>query len=324
VVFVGDFFQLPPVSKFGQNARFAFQSETWRVLNPLVCYLTEQHRQEDEVFLELLSAMRRDEMNEAHIETLNSRIQHVDHSETKEITKLFSHNDDVDTLNLLELGKMSGQEKHFYMTSTGRDALVAGLKKGCLSPEELVLKRNAVVMFTKNSQTNHYVNGTLGRVVSFDAGSGYPIVEVKSGRHITVEPAEWSVEDGGKKLASVSQIPLRLAWAMTVHKSQGMSLDAAYVDLRSAFVPGQGYVALSRVRTLGGLYLAGYNAEALRVHPLVLEKDEEFRSISDALLTKLDTMSSRELKKLHENFVGAAGGKRQKKARSKPLPEKTR
>src|SRR6185437_13037883 len=92
----------------------------------------------------------------------------------------------------------------------------------------------------------------------------------------------WKIEEGGKELASITQVPLRLAWAMTVHKSQGMSLDAAVIDLSRAFEYGQGYVALSRLRTLAGLHLLGLNERALRVHPLAVEKDEQFRAASEA------------------------------------------
>ncbi len=320
VVFVGDFFQLPPISKYGQPvSKFAFDSESWKLLNPLVCYLSEQHRQEDGEFLNILSALRRNEINEDHCEVLNTRIQNREHSETKEITKLFSHNEDVDKLNKIELDKVKADEKLFRMTSTGKESLVAALKKGCLSPEDLLLKRGAIVMFTKNSQNGSYVNGTLGRVIGFEATSKFPIVETREGRRLTVEPADWIVEEGGKQLASISQIPLRLAWAMTVHKSQGMSLDAALVDLRSAFVPGQGYVALSRVRTLSGLFLTGYNSKALEVHPYVLEKDIEFKNFSNTLEARFETMAKNDLTKLHNNFLLASGGVINKK---EPIPEK--
>jgi ATP-dependent DNA helicase PIF1 len=310
VVLVGDFFQLPPVSKFGEKkSEFAFDSHAWKSLNPFVCYLSEQHRQEDEVFLELLSAMRRNEVTDEHKNILNNRIEEIEDYEETEITKLYSHNEDVDRINLAELGRVEGEEETFNMTSSGKEALVAQLKRGCLSPEKLVLKAGAVVMFTKNSQKGEYVNGTLGEVIGFDAENRYPIVLTRKNKEVTAEPVEWVVEEGGKKLASISQIPLRLAWAMTVHKSQGMSLDAAFVDLRSAFVPGQGYVALSRVRTLKGLYLVGYNQAALRVHPDVLIKDREFRNSSEALQDKFETFSKKELTIMHKNFILASGGK---------------
>ncbi|MBX4189261.1 AAA family ATPase [Candidatus Parcubacteria bacterium] len=314
VVFVGDFFQLPPVRKFsslstGSGQEFAFTANSWKAANSIVCYLTEQHRQEDPIFLELLTALRRNEANESHSHILDERIQDVESFDHEGITKLFSHNEDVDRINTLALGQIEGDEKHFKMTSTGREALVAQLTKGCLSPEELVLKVGAVVMFTKNAQNGTYVNGTLGEVIGFETESRYPIVRTRKGSEIVAEPVEWIVEDNGKRLASIKQIPLRLAWAMTVHKSQGMSLDAAYVDLRGAFVEGQGYVALSRVRTLGGLYLAGYNARALQVHPEVLEVDDEFRTYSELVRERFEGIAKDDLAKLHKNFILASGGK---------------
>ena len=103
------------------------------------------------------------------------------------------------------------------------------------------------------------MNGTLGVVTGFDEFSGYPIIKTRNGHHITIAPLDWTVEENGKIRGQIRQIPLRLAWAITVHKSQGMSLDAAIMDLSQVFEFGQGYVALSRVRRLSGLYLLGIN-----------------------------------------------------------------
>jgi ATP-dependent exoDNAse (exonuclease V) alpha subunit len=135
------------------------------------------------------------------------------------------------------------------------------------------------------------VNGTLGEVIDFDE-SGNPIIVTNQGREITIEPASWNIEDGDKILASITQIPLRLAWAITVHKSQGMSLDAAEMDLGKAFEYGQGYVALSRVRSLDGLKLLGFNAQALMVHPKILEYDKRFRAKSEQILEYLSKKNS--------------------------------
>ena len=96
-------------------------------------------------------------------------------------------------------------------------------------------------------------------------------------------PESWAVEDEGKVLAKISQVPLRLAWAITVHKSQGMSLDAAEIDLSKCFELGMGYVALSRVRSLDGIKLMGINEVALRVNEDVVKKDKEFRELSKKL-----------------------------------------
>jgi hypothetical protein len=173
------------------------------------------------------------------------------------------------------------------MTDKGPEAFVRTLKRGCLSPERLELKQGAVVMFTKNDPAGRYVNGTLGVVDDFDAEDGYPMVRTRSGKRILAEPSKWKIEEAGRERASITQVPLRLAWAMTVHKSQGMSLDTAVIDLARAFEYGQGYVALSRLRNLSGLYLLGLNEKALRVHPLAVEKDAEFRTAS-AAASRLD------------------------------------
>ena len=156
----------------------------------------------------------------------------------------------MDHLNTVELSKLSGQPKVFVMVGHGPDPLVLALKRGCLSPEVLSLKLGARVMFTKNDMSGRFVNGTTGIVTEFAKDTGMPIVKTDSGRMIAAEPVEWSIQDAGRILARISQVPLRLAWAITIHKSQGMSLDRAHMDLSSAFEYGQGYVAISRVRTL--------------------------------------------------------------------------
>ncbi len=318
VVLVGDFFQLPPVQRRpdyedesqelfeDRRSVFSFGSPAWERLSPIVCYLHEQHRQEDGEFLGVLFAMRRNALTAVHRELLRTRFNAIPGDET---TKLYSHNEDVDRINDTAIAKIASDARVFAMTSVGPDRLVINLKKGCLSPETLVLKVGARVMFTKNDvQTQRFVNGTLGSVLGFAVESGNPIVKTRDGRTMVVEPEDWSLQDGKRILASISQLPLRLAWAMTVHKSQGMSLDAAHMDLSHAFEYGQGYVALSRVRTLGGLSLAGLNERALQVHPEILEKDIVFRENSDAATEAFGKLSKAELAGMHANFVKASGG----------------
>lgn len=313
VILVGDFFQLPPVSRQGDVA-FAYASPVWYELNPLVCYLTEQYRQDDSDFLDVLSAIRSGGVEEAHHERLMAR--HTGPAELPpDAPRLFSHNADVDRINAAELAKLPGATKKFPMSSKGKDTLVEGLKRGCLSPETLELKEGAAVMFTKNSPSTYsgrgsqgkFVNGTLG-VVSGWGVDGLPIVKTKDGLKISVEPMEWNLEEQGKVKASICQIPLRLAYAMTVHKSQGMSMDAAVMDLSKAFEYGQGYVALSRVRRLRGVHLTGLNARALEVHPEILEKDKEFRAAAEAARHAFAEMPEREVVDLQKKFVKAMGG----------------
>lgn len=307
VILVGDFFQLPPIAKAGRETAFAYDARAWQELHPLVCYLTEQHRQEDSEFLALLTSVRSGEVEELHFEKLSSR-RVGEQAIPEDLPKLFSHNMDVDRLNAEELAKLPGKKKVFTMTSRGKDVLIEGLKRGCLSPETLELKEGAVVMCTKNSPQGNFVNGTLGVVVAFDSETGMPVVELKDGRTLSIESMEWQVEEQGKILASIVQVPLRLAWAMTVHKSQGMSMDAAVIDLSRAFEYGQGYVALSRVRTLSGIHLLGINERALRVHPDIVEKDREFHALSEAAEEAFAAIPREEIADMHARFVEAMGG----------------
>jgi len=305
VILVGDFFQLPPISR-GRDVGFAYTSKVWRDLSLLSCYLTEQYRQDDAEFLGVLSAIRAGNVEELHYEELMRR--HVEPSGLPmDAPKLFSHNADVDRINAAELVKLPGKVMKFRMSSKGKDSLVEGLKRGCLSPESLELKEGAAVMFTKNSPQGKFVNGTLG-IVSGWGADGAPIIKTKDGLRITTEPMEWQLEEQGKVKASVSQIPLRLAYAMTVHKSQGMSMDAAIMDLSRAFEYGQGYVALSRVRRLSGVYLTGLNQRALEVHPEILEKDRDFRAASDAARDAFAEMPEKESVEMQKKFVKAMGG----------------
>ena len=308
IIFVGDFFQLPPINRFTNTASFAFEATAWQQANPIACYLTEQHRQDDLPFLEILSAIRSNSFDEMHLEHLQTRTI-APHEAPENIPKLFSHNLDVDRVNNDILKKLPGEAKNFSMRTKGTKSLVMALQKGCLSPQTLSLKIGATVMFTKNNPKEHFVNGTLGEVVAFSKLDGHPIIKIKNGRKIDAEAMDWSIEDNGRILASVSQLPLRLAWAITVHKSQGISLDAAVMDLRQVFEFGQGYVALSRVKRLSGLHLLGWNKRAFEVHPGVLEKDTEFRQSSDTAQTIFKDMQAEELSKMHANFVKARGRK---------------
>src|SRR6185369_1095876 len=290
-----------------QETQFAYMGSSWREVNPLICYLTDQYRQDDDEFLSVLAAIRGNEVEEMHYEHLTERIVALADAPPN-APKLFSHNADVDRINAGELAKLAGEKKTYRMNGKGSENLIEGLKRGCLSPDVLELKLNAVVMFTKNSPSGSFVNGTLGTVVGFSANDSLPIVETRDGRTITAEPMEWQVEEQGKVRASVTQVPLRLAWAMTVHKSQGMSMDAAVIDLSQAFEYGQGYVALSRVRRLSGVHLLGINARALEVHPQILERDREFRELSAGAQGTFAEMPPVELEEMQKRFVKAFGG----------------
>lgn len=306
VVLVGDFFQLPPVTGVDEKpSQFAFLSPSWERAQFLTCYLSEQHRQDDEAFLNLLSAMRRGEIDELHIEQLQRCIDSLLDDTTS--TRLYSHNANVDRINEQKLHALSGAEKRYEMVERGPSHYTASLKRSCLSPQTLALKIGARVMFTKNNFEGGYVNGTLGEVVDF-TDDETPVVRLSSGKRVEVTPAEWAMNDGGKVLAKILQLPLRLAWAITIHKSQGLTLEKAVIDLSSAFEYGQGYVALSRVRSFSGLMLLGMNPRSLEVHPEVLRVDEKFRQSSRFSETVLEEMGQQECLETQKKFIIKSGG----------------
>ena len=322
VVLVGDFFQLPPITKQGEVMRYAYESAVWQAAKVLTCYITEQYRQEDEMFLSLLKSIRSNDIEEEHY-TLLQEQKEIGYEDI-EPTRLYTHNADVDAVNAAELAELSGSVHTFYMTNLGNKQLVEGLVRSCLSPEKLELKEEAMVMCTKNNFEAGYVNGTLGRVIRFNSENGWPVIKTPAGREITIKPTSWEVVEDGKVRASIEQVPLRLAWAITVHKSQGMSLDAAEIDLSKAFVYGQGYVALSRVRTLAGLKLLGMHPNSLRVDPRIIAQDERFVTESELVQESFATMDESKLKKMQEQFMTAVGGKLPKegKAVERPVEER--
>ena len=309
VVFCGDFFQLPPVRKAGgPETLFAYHSETWKNLNLKICYLSEQHRQNDLDYLKILNAVRESSVSEEIIETLKTRFhQNI----PTEPTKLYSHNRDVNSENENELNKIPGKTFEYEMREMGRQSIIKSLKS-CLAPETLKLKVGAKVMFVKNNFEQGYVNGTLGTVIK----CGYEEITVQtfSGKTIDVERETWVIEEDGKIKAEINQYPLRLAWAITVHKSQGMSLDSALIDLSRSFERGMGYVALSRVRSLEGLFLKGFNYMALQINEEVLEQDKKFKEYSKTNSFHIRTMGEKKLSQMHQEFAKKIKGVRSAKA----------
>lgn len=281
VILVGDLFQLPPVSRGGERVDFVHTSAAWRELDLKVCYITEQHRQQGDALLSLLESMRAGQIEDVHAEALRERLG-LQPAEGEAVTRLYAHNIDVDTINQRHLQAISSDTKVFKMDTSGQAAKVEQLVKSVLAPQQLELKVGAEVMFVANNFQSGFVNGSRGRVKGFDGNT--PLVELYgNGRTIKVEPHNWTLVEDDRKRAEVSQLPLRLAWAITIHKSQGMSLDAAEIDLSKSFTPGMGYVALSRVRSLGGIYLTGVNSMALQLHPDIYEFDSLLQAASHVL-----------------------------------------
>ena len=305
VVISGDFFQLPPVSVSGRNndliapgpefltsreryakaglnpEGFVTESLVWRELDPVICYLTEQHRQDDGKLLNVLTDIRDGAVDDADRDVLLTRFG-VLPEPGQQAVNLFPVNRQADALNDLRLFEIKEEPHEYLAESSGAAAMVERMKRNMLAPERLLLKTGAAVMAVRNDPDRQFVNGSLGTVRGFadQSKGGWPIVEFENGNIVTMKPASWEMQDGDTVLATVKQVPLRCAWAITIHKSQGMTLDRAVMDLRRTFAPGMGYVALSRVESLDGLYLQGVNERMFLVSPDAVRLDGRLRSES--------------------------------------------
>lgn len=307
VIISGDFFQLPPVSKTAKEQRFAWQSQSWRELALQTCYLEEKFRQDDSRLIQILDDIRLGAISK-HSETL-LQSRHEAKLSTPTPTRLYTHNVDVDRINQEELVKLEGEEKHFVCDHKGSEKNIEKIFKSSLVLEKLVLKKGAVVICIKNNAEEGYVNGTTGVVQSFSPIDNMPIIITTEGKKIKLDLEEWSLEnESGKVIATVSQVPLRLAWAITIHKSQGMTLDAAEIDLSKTFETGQGYVALSRIRNIEGLRLMGLNTMALRVDPLILHVDARIKQASQKANDAIEALSQEVLNTQFEKHILALGG----------------
>ncbi|MEI7819198.1 MAG: PIF1 family ATP-dependent DNA helicase [bacterium] len=305
LIVCGDFFQLPPINRSGEReGGFVVESFAWEELKPVVCYLDEQHRQDDDEFLSILNAMRSGDVRRNHAESLMER-QNADLGYGEEVTELHTTNVDVDQINARKLKELDTESKVYHVTTTGKANYLDTLRRSCLAVDDLELKVGALVMCIRNSQDKKYVNGSLGTVMGFEPATEYPVVKLHTGKTIVVGPETWELRDGDKKRASLAQIPLRLAWAITVHKSQGMTLDAARINLQRAFVEGMGYVALSRVRSLNTLSLTGINQMALRVSPMALEIDAGLRAASAEAEIQFKDLEARAEQRSHEKLAKA-------------------
>lgn len=280
----GDFFQLPPVGPRGQASRekFVFMSPAWLAANLRIAYLHEQHRQNAGPLADILGELRSGDISGRNRERLQDT---AENTLAEPLTRLYTHNNKVDAINQEQLARLSGKAYIFSAKTQGSSALVDTLANGVRAPEQLSLKVGARVMFVRNNPEQGIHNGTLGEIINFvnDEKLGpLPVVRLRDESIRTVSPEDWSIDnEQGEVLARYTQIPLNLAWAITVHKSQGMTLDAAEMDLSACFEPGQGYVALSRLRDLQGLRLLGMNEMALCLDKLAVKADARFMALSD-------------------------------------------
>jgi ATP-dependent DNA helicase PIF1 len=309
LVLVGDFYQLPPVVRAEgeevQETRFVFESPLWRQIGLTTFDLTEIVRQRDPVFQTVLNEARRGEVSKRSLKVLARRMG-LDWSELEiKPTMLFTRRAQVDDINMSHLRKLTSERRTFKATTIflptantqGFTEVHPLVQKGVAKADndapyvpELTLAIGAQVMLLKNMPDLGLVNGSRGVVVGYtDAPSiapkktdataaaeqptaqkqiQVPLVKFRNGFQMPIEHATWELSDLPGVLRR--QIPLRLAYAITVHKAQGATLDCALIDVGSrTFEFGQAYVALSRVRDLESLFIHDLEATAFRAHPKV-------------------------------------------------------
>jgi ATP-dependent exoDNAse (exonuclease V) alpha subunit len=270
VIFTGDFLQLPPVQKRGQKFEYpyAFQSPAWGRSKLRNIALKEVFRQEDAKFIDMLMRVRKGRVGLKHLAYFNEQVG----ATLKNPTKLFAKNDAVYAENYKHLAALEGEKIEYEaIIECEQDRYAEKLVKDCIAEFQLELKVGAPVLFLRNNYQEGYINGERGVVV--DMRADRVTVQKSSGRMVDVERETWEYKDPeGKILATMKQMPLKLAWAMTIHKSQGMTLDLLEVNASECFAPGQTYVALSRAKTFEGLSLTEpLTHKAVKADPVLVD-----------------------------------------------------
>lgn len=269
MIFVGDFLQLPPVIKRGESHEWIFNSKTWLNANVEVIHLYKIHRQTDPQFLSHLINLRFGWVLPETHDFFQSRTFQESEIDPK-IVRFFSTNNEAENYNYKNLVALPGDERthHAYIDGMS-ESYIKQIKAATLAMEQLDLKVGARVMFLSNykpedSEEYLWVNGSLGTVV--DYRRSIPIVELDdSGQRVDVPKHVWKLTDWADvELARFEQIPLKLAYGVTIHKSQGLTLTQAVIDCKKIFADGQAYVALSRVKSSEGLFLMNWNPRLVR------------------------------------------------------------
>ena len=265
LLMIGDAHQLSPVVKDSERPYMAqvypspyfFHSKALQKLDYITIELQKVHRQKDALFLDILNAVREDRITPEVLMSLNSRVKAFDSDE--DVIRLTTHNNQADCINHSRLDRLPGEPAVFEAETEGEFP-----ENSYPADHVLTLKPGTQVMFIRNDAECRYYNGKIGIVESISPG-GAVTVACKDGENISVEPAEWENieysldEESGEIMPTVigkfRQLPLRIAWAVTIHKSQGLTFDRVIIDAGAAFAFGQVYVALSRCRTLEGISL---------------------------------------------------------------------
>ncbi|KAL9845956.1 ATP-dependent DNA helicase PIF1 isoform 2-T2 [Geothlypis trichas] len=294
LIICGDFLQLPPVCKANEETKFCFQAKSWRKCIHINMELTEVRRQTDKTFVSILSAIRLGRCTEEVTRQLMQTAAHKSERDGILATRLCTHKDDVEITNERCLQQLPG-EVHVFEALDSDPMLVKLIDAQCPVGGRVELKLGAQVMLAKNLDVSQgLVNGARGVVVGFESEQkGLPKVRFLCGVTQLIKMEKWVIKGPSGVHLSRQQLPLKLAWAISIHKSQGMSLDCVEISLSRVFESGQAYVALSRARSLAGLRVLDFDPKAVRADPAVLHFYRHLRRhqllAQDSLHTYSDT-----------------------------------
>lgn len=304
VIALGDFFQLPPVKLGVYGKDFCFNSETWKELKFKPVILTEIKRQSQKDLAEALNRVRLNEISDEDIEMFERRNLSADEIPPRDVLQIFGTNSEADNYNQESFNELTTTPYYFdakdeiYLYDDNKLlqilnvhecleneiskfdwALVKKFDEECKAPLNLVLKEGCRVMLLQNIDVRKgLANGTCGVVKSLTPS--FIDVLFDNGVRASIEPSEFEYIREGKTKIKRYQYPLRLAYGITIHKSQGMTFDNLVVNLNRIFDCGQAYVALSRTRTLEGLILKGFSKNKIMANPKVVEF---YKSLIDSI-----------------------------------------
>lgn len=268
IIAVGDFAQLPPVTPGAQTKDWGFLHAAWEQSDFEPALLSTVMRTQDTEFLEILNFVRDGVVNDRVHDFLNRHI-HAS-SETIDATRLYPHRAKADAYNVLRLQTLPGKEYAVDTRYVGHERYLDSAKRNLPIPDTLLLKVGALIMMRKNDVSGEYkfVNGSLGHVLEVEEELLH--VRLFTGEDIEVEKYKFLSLDGdGNEVMQAWNFPVSLAWATTIHKAQGATLDRMIVDLHQLWEPGQAYVALSRVRSGSGLLIERWSPSSIRADALV-------------------------------------------------------
>lgn len=280
LILSGDFFQLPPVG-LDKAAIYCFEANCWNETIQKSFVLSKVFRQKEMGLTNILAEIREGVLSQKAIKLLSKCGSNANCNDIKP-TRLFALNKYVEQTNLNFLNQINSKLYTFNAVDNGDDYLIKYLKSECNAQDILQLKIGCQVVLLRNLDVSEGLcNGSRGVIIRFEKGTGegltypfYPIVRFKSKnkgtKEIVVKEELWTVEDKGR-VAIRAQLPLKLAWALSIHKSQGMTIDSLEVDLNGVFEYGQCYVALSRARSLDGLIVKGLNPNKVKCNDKVKE-----------------------------------------------------